>query len=90
MIIPNPDCQAGKHRACNGTGWDAAADELATCTCACHREPGAYGLHGVASTETTIKCVCGVTITGGTTAAAFAALWEHEEAARAPITEADR
>jgi len=32
----NPDCSAGKHKACSGTAWDDAADALTTCTCSCH------------------------------------------------------
>ncbi len=34
----NPDCRDGKHRACSGRGWDAAADAPAPCTCPCHGE----------------------------------------------------
>jgi hypothetical protein len=32
----NPDCEAGKHRACNGEAWDFTRDELAVCLCPCH------------------------------------------------------
>jgi len=32
----NPDCRAGKHRACSGTAWDDAADEITGCSCRCH------------------------------------------------------
>lgn len=32
----NPDCQAGKHPACNGDGWDIDKDEPMVCPCACH------------------------------------------------------
>lgn len=36
MSAINPDCVAGKHRACSGTAWDETADELTLCTCHCH------------------------------------------------------
>lgn len=32
----NPDCVQGKHRACSGTAWDDAIDDLVACACACH------------------------------------------------------
>lgn len=32
----NPDCRDGKHRACDGTGWDHENDEPAPCPCECH------------------------------------------------------
>lgn len=52
-------------------------------------EPDMTG-HDVESTETTIRCRCGVTVTAPTLAAAFSELWEHQEAAQAPIEESDR
>ncbi len=33
----SPDCQAGKHHACDGGAWDFANDEATPCTCECHR-----------------------------------------------------
>lgn len=35
----NPDCAAGKHRACQGDGWDFLRDEPAPCSCECHELP---------------------------------------------------
>lgn len=32
----NPDCRDGKHKACNGDGWDFETDEPAPCPCSCH------------------------------------------------------
>ena len=32
----SPDCAYGKHRACHGDAWDAAADAVTACTCECH------------------------------------------------------
>lgn len=34
---PCPECAAGKHDNCDGTAWDAARDERATCPCADNR-----------------------------------------------------
>ena len=31
-----PDCQADKHRACDGRALDEATDEITRCQCACH------------------------------------------------------
>lgn len=31
----SPDCQTGKHRACNGDSWDMEADAPAPCPCEC-------------------------------------------------------
>jgi hypothetical protein len=28
-----PECRAGKHRNCDGTGWDIDADERVPCPC---------------------------------------------------------
>jgi hypothetical protein len=43
-MIVSPDCWAGKHRACDGAGWDMDLDQPAPCQCPCHtapsREPG--------------------------------------------------
>lgn len=36
MIQTNPECAAGKHRNCNGVGWDVDADRPADCPCSCH------------------------------------------------------
>lgn len=35
-IIHNPECRDGKHRNCDGTGWDTTADEPVPCPCECH------------------------------------------------------
>ncbi len=32
----NPDCRDGKHRACDGSGWDTTTDAPTTCRCPCH------------------------------------------------------
>lgn len=37
MATLNPECQQGKHRNCNGCGWDEDIDEVADCPCLCHR-----------------------------------------------------
>ncbi|MCJ1687772.1 hypothetical protein [Rathayibacter sp. VKM Ac-2927] len=37
----NPECVVGKHPACNGDGWDYAANEPVDCTCICHRPAAA-------------------------------------------------
>ena len=34
-----PDCHEGKHRACDGRGFDPVADEIIECACTCHTEP---------------------------------------------------
>lgn len=34
--IVNPDCRAGKHRACSGRGWDLSSDQSVPCLCSCH------------------------------------------------------
>lgn len=36
-VIMDPDCAAGKHTNCDGTGWDEKTEALADCPCACHR-----------------------------------------------------
>lgn len=36
VITPNPECRDGKHRNCNGEGWDMWTDEPADCPCECH------------------------------------------------------
>jgi hypothetical protein len=33
----SPDCQAGKHHACDGVAWDFTADAATPCTCECHQ-----------------------------------------------------
>ena len=30
-----PECRAGKHRNCDGTAWDQAADAPTPCPCQC-------------------------------------------------------
>lgn len=35
----NPDCRDGKHRACDGSGWDEEADQPIRCPCDCHAHP---------------------------------------------------
>lgn len=32
----DPDCRAGKHRACGGTAWDNNNDHIVDCGCPCH------------------------------------------------------
>jgi hypothetical protein len=32
----DPDCRAGKHRACLGEAWDDVNDKPARCDCPCH------------------------------------------------------
>ena len=32
----NPECAEGKHRNCDGSGWDLAIDASAECPCRCH------------------------------------------------------
>ncbi len=32
----NPDCAAGKHKACAGDAWDDFADGRVQCSCPCH------------------------------------------------------
>ena len=40
----DPDCAAGKHSNCEGTGWDTANDRFAPCPCPCgHNKPTARG-----------------------------------------------
>lgn len=34
----NPDCAVGKHRACSGTAWCEACDEMVPCECECGHE----------------------------------------------------
>lgn len=34
-----PDCRDGKHRACDGSAWDEARDEVMSCRCECHGMP---------------------------------------------------
>lgn len=34
--VIGPDCRDGKHRACDGRGFDIVADEIITCVCTCH------------------------------------------------------
>jgi hypothetical protein len=41
-----PECRAGKHRNCDGTSWDQAADAPVPCPCSC-----SDGLLGVAYPE---------------------------------------
>lgn len=36
----NPECKQGKHRNCDGSGWDHEHDCPAMCTCTCHDETG--------------------------------------------------
>lgn len=36
LTSTGPDCQAGKHRACDGRGFDLVADEVIRCGCGCH------------------------------------------------------
>lgn len=35
----NPDCWAGKHRACAGDAWDEEQQVLTGCLCPCHDHP---------------------------------------------------
>ncbi|PPF64552.1 hypothetical protein C5E11_03955 [Clavibacter michiganensis] len=35
-VIIDPDCAAGKHTNCDGTGWDENTEALADCPCPCH------------------------------------------------------
>lgn len=35
-VIMDPDCTAGKHTNCDGTGWDEDTEALAGCPCSCH------------------------------------------------------
>ena len=35
-VIMDPDCAAGKHTNCDGTGWDEETEALADCPCSCH------------------------------------------------------
>jgi hypothetical protein len=35
-VIIDPDCAAGKHNNCDGTGWDENTEALADCPCTCH------------------------------------------------------
>lgn len=35
-VLINSDCSEGKHRACDGRGWDVDADQHAPCPCSCH------------------------------------------------------
>ena len=37
IILPNPDCEAGKHENCYGDGWDALLEQPAPCPCDCHQ-----------------------------------------------------
>lgn len=32
----DPDCRAGKHRACGGSAWDHNNDHIVDCECDCH------------------------------------------------------
>jgi hypothetical protein len=36
MIEPNPECRDGKHKNCDGVGWDMDQDEPCKCPCQCH------------------------------------------------------
>ena len=40
-VLTDPDCVAGKHVACDGRGWDVAADRHVACPCSCHHARGA-------------------------------------------------
>ncbi|QGZ16921.1 hypothetical protein SEA_LITTLETOKYO_29 [Arthrobacter phage LittleTokyo] len=35
-VLLNPECRDGKHRNCNGEGWDTWADDATDCPCECH------------------------------------------------------
>ena len=37
-VLLNPDCRDGKHRSCNGAGWDLTNDIGTDCPCNCHAE----------------------------------------------------
>lgn len=34
----DPDCRAGKHRACMGAALDEVSDTVVPCGCSCHGE----------------------------------------------------
>lgn len=34
--VVNPECAEGKHRNCDGSGWDLVADVPCDCPCRCH------------------------------------------------------
>jgi hypothetical protein len=53
-VIIDPDCAAGKHTNCDGTGWDENTEALADCPCPCHAPAESiqhvrilYGMPGV-------------------------------------------
>lgn len=42
MILMNPDCLDGKHRACSGDGWCEEADHAVPCPCSCNQPKECY------------------------------------------------
>lgn len=42
-----PDCREGKHRACDGRGFDLVADVVIRCACTCHTEPDGAVAYGI-------------------------------------------
>ena len=34
----NPECRDGKHKNCDGLGFDFDTDEFTDCPCKCHKE----------------------------------------------------
>ena len=36
VMAVGPDCREGKHRACDGRGFDPVGDRIIRCSCDCH------------------------------------------------------
>ncbi|WP_269431128.1 hypothetical protein [Luteipulveratus halotolerans] len=37
-VHPSPDCDQGKHTACDQSAWDHTTDQPTNCDCTCHQE----------------------------------------------------
>lgn len=42
MTPQNPDCEQGKHDACNGDSWNDRLDDWDNCPCDCHQQITVY------------------------------------------------
>lgn len=65
-VLIDPDCAAGKHTNCDGTGWDENTEALADCPCPCHPKPERQCLHcGVTKASIRSEGIVACCIIGG-------------------------
>lgn len=70
VIAMSPDCEQGKHQACDEAAWDHDADEPTPCRCNCHGDEDGPITHTIdeGTVQRAVAAIDALPANGGDTA----------------------